>query len=72
MGHRSVIVVEISLITPPIGLNVFVIKAMLPKVPVTQIFKGIFPYLFADVLRLLAILLFPAIALWLPSVMSHG
>ncbi|MEQ8446149.1 MAG: TRAP transporter large permease [Pelagibacterium sp.] len=71
-GIVTVIVVEISLITPPIGLNVFVIKAMLPKVPVTQIFKGIFPYLFADVLRLLAILLFPAIALWLPSVMSHG
>jgi C4-dicarboxylate transporter, DctM subunit len=69
-GIVTVIVVEISLITPPVGLNVFILKAMLPKLPITEIFKGIAPYLFADIARLALVLLFPAIALWLPSVAS--
>ncbi|MBL4811477.1 MAG: TRAP transporter large permease [Rhodobacteraceae bacterium] len=70
-GIVTVIVVEISLITPPVGLNVFILKAMVPKLPIVQIFKGIFPFLFADALRLFAILLFPAIALWLPTLASQ-
>lgn len=70
-GIVTVIVVEISLITPPVGLNVFILKAMLPKLPVVQIFKGISPFLFADALRLMAILLIPALALWLPTLASH-
>jgi C4-dicarboxylate transporter DctM subunit len=69
-GIVTVLVVEISLITPPVGLNVFILKAMLPKVPVIQIFKGILPFLFADIVRLGALVLFPAIALWLPSLLS--
>jgi tripartite ATP-independent transporter DctM subunit len=66
-GIVTVIVVEISLITPPVGLNVFILKAMLPKLPITQIFKGIAPYLVADMARLALVLFFPAIALWLPG-----
>ena len=44
-------VVEISLITPPIGLNVFIMKSMLPDVPIQQIFKGIAPFFIADILK---------------------
>ena len=70
-GIVTVMVVEISLITPPVGLNVFILRAMLPEVPITQVFRGILPYLAADVLRLILVLLIPAIVLWLPSIMSH-
>ncbi|EPX82897.1 TRAP transporter, DctM subunit [Rubellimicrobium thermophilum DSM 16684] len=70
-GIVTVIVVEISLITPPVGLNVFILKAMLPRLPITQIFKGITPYLVADVARLTLLLLFPALALWLPHATGH-
>lgn len=70
-GIVTVIVVEVSLITPPIGMNVFLLKALVPKLPVTQIYKGIFPYLAADVVRLSLVLFIPAIALWLPSLMQH-
>lgn len=70
-GIVTVMVVEISLITPPVGLNVFVLRAMLPEVPIAQMFKGILPYLAADVVRLAMVLLFPALALWLPSLLTH-
>ncbi|MTH61354.1 TRAP transporter large permease [Paracoccus litorisediminis] len=68
-GIVTVIVVEISLITPPVGLNVFILKAMLPKLPVMRIFRGIVPYVAADFLRLALILIFPAMALWLPGML---
>lgn len=67
-GIVTVVVVEISLITPPVGLNVFIIKAMRPDIAIVQIFKGIFPFLFADFFRLGLILLIPALALWLPTI----
>ncbi|ODT83873.1 MAG: C4-dicarboxylate ABC transporter permease [Pelagibacterium sp. SCN 64-44] len=70
-GIVTVLVVEISMITPPVGLNVFILKAMLPKVPVVQIFKGIVPFLFADAARLAMIIAFPALVLWLPNLFSH-
>jgi TRAP-type C4-dicarboxylate transport system permease large subunit len=66
-GIVMVMVVEISLITPPIGLNVFVLKAMLPDVPLKAIFKGIGPFFAADIVRLLAVVFFPWLALWLPG-----
>jgi TRAP-type C4-dicarboxylate transport system permease large subunit len=44
---------------------------MLPDVPIVQVFRGILPYLAADVVRLMLVLLIPAIVLWLPSMMSH-
>ena len=66
-GIVMVMVVEISLITPPIGLNVFVLKAMLPDVPLKSIFKGIAPFFAADIVRLLAVVFFPWLALWLPG-----
>ncbi len=68
-GIITVMVVEISLITPPVGLNVFIIRAMLPKVPILQVFRGIMPYLAADIVRLTLVLLVPAIAIYLPSLL---
>ena len=68
-GIVLVMVVEISLITPPIGLNVFIIRAMLPDVPLLQIFKGIGPFFVADLARLALVLFIPSIALWLPSML---
>ena len=69
-GIVVVMVVEISLITPPIGLNVFVLKSMLPDVPLSSIYRGIMPFFVADIVRLLLVLFFPPIVLFLPQLMG--
>ncbi|QYZ69581.1 TRAP transporter large permease [Neotabrizicola shimadae] len=66
----TVVVVEISMITPPVGLNVFILRAMLPNVPVLQIFRGVLPYIAGDFVRVALILAFPGLALWLPHLVS--
>ncbi|MFT5180676.1 MAG: C4-dicarboxylate transporter DctM subunit [Alphaproteobacteria bacterium] len=66
-GVFLVVAVEISLITPPVGINVFVLKTMLKDVELSTIFAGIAPFFVADVFRLALLIFFPAIALWLPS-----
>lgn len=66
----TVVVVEISMITPPVGLNVFILRAMLPSLPVVQIFKGITPYVVADAVRVALILGVPGLALWLPHLIG--
>jgi tripartite ATP-independent transporter DctM subunit len=70
-GIILVIVIEICLITPPIGLNVFVIKATLPDVATAAIFKGVTLFILADILRLALLVTFPWLTLWLPSMMSY-
>lgn len=60
-GIITVLTVELGLITPPVGLNVFMIKAMAPHVALSDIFKGVIPFIVSDVFRLLLIILFPAI-----------
>jgi len=65
-GIVLVMMVEISLITPPIGLNVFVMKSMMPDVPLATIFKGIGPFFAADMIRISVVVAFPAVVLWLP------
>ena len=70
-GIVLVMVVEISLITPPIGLNVFILKSMLPEVSLSTIFKGIAPFFCADLFRLAIVIIFPAVALWLPTLMFN-
>jgi len=61
--------IEVSLITPPLGLNVYVIKGILPEVDTATIFKGCIPFLIMDILTLMILFLFPQIVLWLPSTM---
>lgn len=68
-GVVMIMIIEISLITPPIGLNVFVMKTMLPEVPLVDIFKGIGPFFIGDIFRLLVVAFVPGMVLWLPSFM---
>jgi len=69
-GILVVCVTELSLITPPIGLNVFVLRAVLPQVPITTVFRGVMPFVAADVVRLAILVAFPAISLFLPKLMG--
>ncbi len=66
-GVINVIAMEIGMITPPIGMNVFVLHGIAKDIPLTSVFKGIIPFFLADVARLLLLTLFPAIVLWLPK-----
>jgi TRAP-type C4-dicarboxylate transport system permease large subunit len=68
-GIIVVVVVEISLITPPVGLNVFVLKGVVGDVSTGTIFKGVTPFWMVDILRLILLLAFPALVLYLPSQM---
>jgi len=68
-GVLMVIVLEVGLITPPVGLNVFVLKAAAPEVPLAVIFRGILPFLAAAVVAIVLLTMFPQIALLLPSMM---
>jgi tripartite ATP-independent transporter DctM subunit len=69
-GIIVVVAVEISLITPPVGLNVFVLKGVLETVPTSTIFKGVTPFIFADLVRVTILVLVPGITLLLPSFMK--
>lgn len=64
-GIVVVVATEIALITPPIGMNVFVLRATLPDVPIATIFKGLLPFVLTDIVRLILLILFPVIALGL-------
>ncbi len=68
-GILVVVVTEISLITPPIGLNVFVLKGVIKDVSVGTIFKGVTPFWVVDIFRLILIASIPSLALFLPSMM---
>ncbi|MCL4682672.1 MAG: TRAP transporter large permease [Rhodocyclaceae bacterium] len=64
-GIIVVVVTEISMITPPVGLNVFVLRSVLPDVPTRTVFRGVMPFIAADVVRLGILVAFPAISLYL-------
>lgn len=68
-GILVVRVTEMGLITPPVGLNVFIIKGI-SGVPIGTIFKGVIPHLIADFLQILVLIMFPQIILWLPGLMD--
>jgi tripartite ATP-independent transporter DctM subunit len=71
-GIIIVMVVELGLITPPIGMNVFVIKGITKDIPLETIFRGVTPFIVAQVILILILIMFPQIALWLPSTMAPG
>jgi tripartite ATP-independent transporter DctM subunit len=64
-GILALIVVEVGLITPPVGLNVFVINAMARDVPMTETFRGVLPFVLADLVRVVLLVAFPGITLGL-------
>ncbi|MEO0821927.1 MAG: TRAP transporter large permease subunit [Pseudomonadota bacterium] len=65
LGILVVVVTEISLITPPIGMNVFILRGVLRDISFGTIFRGVAPFWIADLLRLARLALFPAISLFL-------
>ena len=69
-GIIIVMTVELGLIHPPVGMNVFVIKSVVQDVSFTTIFKGVIPFVLTDILRLIILIAFPMIALWLPGRMG--
>jgi len=66
-GVIIVMTVELGLIHPPVGMNVFVIKSVVKEVSFVTIFKGVAPFIVTDIVRLVILIAFPIIALWLPS-----
>ena len=69
-GIIIVLVIEMATITPPVGINVYVIKGVAKDVPLQTIFKGIFPFLLAEILMVIILLALPEVALFLPGLMS--
>lgn len=67
-GILALIVVELGLITPPVGMNVFVISSLARNTPMSETFKGVLPFFGAELVRVLILLLFPGFVLWLPQV----
>lgn len=66
-GIVNVVVIEIGMITPPIGINVFVMQGMAPGVSLGTIYRGVAPFVAADLVRLVILTTFPALTLWLPK-----
>ena len=69
-GVVAVVVIEMGLITPPVGINVFVVKGVAQDVPMAKIFRGVFPFWIAMAVCLALLVLFPQIATFLPSQMG--
>jgi len=69
-GILALIVVELGLITPPVGMNVFVINALARDVPMSQTFRGVMPFFAAELVRVVLIVAFPVLSLWLPRILS--
>jgi C4-dicarboxylate transporter, DctM subunit len=68
-GVIVVMVAELGLIHPPVGMNIFVIKSVIEDVKISTIFRGVLPFIVTDILRLILLIAFPMLALWLPSKM---
>lgn len=70
-GVIMVLVLEMGLISPPVGVNVFVVKGLVPDVPIEQIFRGIIPFWIAMMVCVILLIIFPEIALLLPQTMKQ-
>lgn len=66
-GVIIVMTVELGLIHPPVGMNIFVIKSVIEDVKISTIFYGVLPFIVTDLIRLVILIAFPILALWLPS-----
>jgi tripartite ATP-independent transporter DctM subunit len=69
-GILALIVVELGLITPPVGMNVFVINALARDVPMSRTFLGVMPFFVAELFRVALIVAFPVLSLWLPKLLA--
>ena len=68
-GIIVVVIVEIGLISPPVGMNIFVLRTLLPHIPTGTVFGGVMPFMVADCIRLAILVAFPAISLYLPNLL---
>ena len=68
-GILALIVVEVGLITPPVGMNLFIINSMARDIPMKETYKGVAPFVVSDLLRVVLLVSFPGITLWLVGVM---
>lgn len=68
-GILMVVVVEAGIISPPYGLNMFIIQSIQPDITLAQIFRGVMPFFYATLAIIALLILFPALVLWLPSTM---
>jgi TRAP-type C4-dicarboxylate transport system permease large subunit len=64
-GILVLIVVEVGLITPPVGMNLFIINSMAKDTPISETYKGALPFVLTDIIRVVILASFPAITLWL-------
>ena len=69
-GILVVKMIEIALITPPVGLNVYVLRGVVPEVSTADIFRGIVPFLLVQLVNVAILMVFPEIVLWLPRTMG--
>jgi tripartite ATP-independent transporter DctM subunit len=69
-GIVNVVIVELGMILPPIGMNVFVIHSLARKVPLSAIYRGVTPYVLSNLARLALLVAFPALSLWLPALLK--
>ena len=70
-GILALVVIELGLITPPIGLNLFLVARLAGNVSIAQCFRGATPFLLTELVRITVLVLFPALALWLPRLLAH-
>ena len=68
-GIIVVVITEISLITPPIGINVFVLKSVMPEISLATIYRGVIPFIVVDIIRMAILVAFPGFVLLLPNLM---
>ncbi len=71
-GIILVKMIEVGLVTPPIGLNCFVVHGVRPDIPLSEVFKGIWPFVVADLITTTVLIIFPGIVLYLPTTMMPG
>ncbi len=69
-GVINVVIMELGMITPPLGINVFVLHGMATDLPLKEIYKGVLPFVVADLLRLALLVALPSVTLWLPRTLG--
>jgi tripartite ATP-independent transporter DctM subunit len=70
-GVIAVLIIQMGILSPPVGLNVFIVKGIVPDVPMYTIFRGIWPFWYAMGLLIILLLMFPQLALYLPNTMFN-
>lgn len=69
IGGIMTVNLEIGLVTPPVGLNLYVVKNIAPDVPMSQVLLGVIPFVIIDLLVIVLLCIWPELAIWLPNKM---